>query len=390
MINIYKHILKKKCKDSLIRFELIEDLLVYVCINNKFYISESYFNGIIEHYLNNLIYSPYINTNIDNIYLFCEKIIDTYMDDNLSKFNFILNEFDFSNEIKTWFLKNKLNLFQICKFHLVKEKSSQTTIFSNKFFTIYYTEQIINKDFIFSYCTQSKINIHILLSGKIFYTFYEKCILLNQGEALILTPNNLFQDYKICSADLKLIVIHLEDSFFKKFFIDLSLNHSVKFYFSNSLNDFKKIITPGFISINILFFYELLFSLLKQGGIILDEVDFISNFFEIDLQSLIFYIKKNIKLSTNKIVEILQESYSIKESKLNELVYLNFKTTLNKLILKLKIDSIINDFFYLDTKLSYLIKEYNFKNINSFSYALKTIYNIKLKEFKDIKLQKKS
>ncbi|MGL5903357.1 MAG: hypothetical protein ACRCZO_11795, partial [Cetobacterium sp.] len=63
MINIYKHILKKKCKDSLIRFELIEDLLVYICINNKLYITENYFNEIIERYLNNLIYLPYINTN---------------------------------------------------------------------------------------------------------------------------------------------------------------------------------------------------------------------------------------------------------------------------------------------------------------------------------------
>lgn len=312
------------------------------------------------------------------------------MNDNLTKFNFILNEFNFSDEIKTWFLKNKLNLFQICKIHLVKEKKSQKTIFSNNFFSVYYIEQVISEDFIFSYYTQSKVSLHILLSGKIFYKFYEKCILLNQEEVLILTSNSLLQDYKICSPDLKLIIIHLEDSFFKKFYINLPLNHTLKFYFSNSLNDLKKIITPGFISINILFFYELLFSLMKQGGIILDETDFISNFFEIDFQSLIFYIKKHIKFSSNKIVEILQERYSIKESKLNELVYLNFKTTLNKLILKLKIDSIINDFFYLDTKLPCLIKEYNFKNINSFSYALKTIYNIKLKEFKDIKLQKKS
>lgn len=386
MLDIYKYTLMKKDKNLLNRFELLEQLIIYISIHNGFDISNTYLVKIIECYLNEKTYSPFIHNKIDSIYSFCEKIIDIYKDNQFSKFNFILKEFKIDNEIQNWILTSKENIFYLCNYHLQNNQNHhKKIIFFNHFFRVIHIIQHSHDTLALPYCHTSGIAIRILLNGKIFYNFYNNKILLNQGEALITSTNSILQNCNLCSPSAELIIIHLNYAFIKKLNINPYKKIMKKFYFSNSLNDFEKILNPNFFINNPLFFYELLLSLLKEGEFLSDQLSLISTSVDSNISSLIFCIKGNVKLPPDEIIKILEIYFSLPKTKLDNLIYLNFKTTLIKLIIKMKIDSIINEFFKTTKTFEFLVKEYNIKNINVFKYSLNTFYKINLKSLEKIK-----
>lgn len=386
MLDIYKYTLMKKDKILLNRFELLEQLIIYISIHNGFDISKTYLIKIIECYLNDRIYSPFVYNKIDSIYSFCEKIIDIYKENQFSKFNFILKELKIDNEIQNWILTSKENIFYLCNYYLQNNQNNhQKIIFFNHFFRVTHIVKNSHDTLALPYCHTSGIAIRILLKGKIFYNFHNNKILLNQGEALISSTNSILQNCDLYSSSAELIIIHLNYDFIKNLYINPYKKIMKKFYFSNSLNDFEKILNPNFFLNNPSFFYELLFSLLKEGELLSDQLSPISDSVDSNISSLIFCIQGNIKLSSDEIIKILETHFSLSKSKLDNLIYLNFKTTLIKLIIKIKIDSIINEFFKTTKTFEFLIREYNIKNINSFKYSLNTFYKINLKTLEKIK-----
>ncbi|MGL5122593.1 MAG: hypothetical protein ACRC6K_00285, partial [Fusobacteriaceae bacterium] len=372
MLDIYLYSLMKKDKNLLVRFELIQQLITFISLHNGLYISNTYLLKIIECYLNNKNYSPFTLNKVDSIYLFCEKIIDIYEINQFSKFNFILKEFNIEIEIQNWILASKENIFHLCNYHLKNNKNYHKTIFSNQFFKVIYITQNSRDILTLPYSYSSGIAIRILLKGKIFYNFHNNKILLNQEEVLITSANSILQNCNLYSPTAEIIIIHLNYNFIKKLSINPYNKIIKKFYYSNSFSDFEKILKPNFFINNPLFFYELLLSLLREGELISNDLSLISDTININISNLIFCIKGNIKLPSNEIIKVLEVSFSLSKSKLDNLIYLNFKTTLIKLIIKIKIDLILNNFFLTTKTFDILIKEYNIKNINSFKYSLNT------------------
>lgn len=385
MLNLYKHTLMKKNYDSLIQFELLEELLTHISVNNGFHISDNYLLKIIKCYLNNEIYTPFICSKTDSIYFLCEKIIEIYKANLFSKFNFILKDFKIAPDIQKWLLMSKENIFKLCAYHLLNNDiRKKQIIFFNQFFKIIHIEKNIQEVLSLPHCNTSGISIQILLSGKVFYNFQESSILLNQGEALITSSNSFLQNFTVYSPSVEMLIIHLNYNFMKNLYINPNEIFIKKYYFSNSIEDFKKVLNPDFFLKNPLFFYEILISLLKQGNVSPDKFTLISNSSN-NVSNIIFCIKGNIKLSSNEIIGILENYFSLPKNKLDSLIYSNFKLTLHKLIIKLKIDSIMNDFFQPSSSIEALIREYNIKNINSFKYFLNVFYKINLKSLEQIK-----
>lgn len=387
MIDIFKHTLMKKNPESLIRFELLEQLLIYVSFHNDFHISNSYLLKILNFYLNDQHYNPHNCNRIDKIYLLCEKIIDIYKANHSSKFNFIIKESNIDSDIQKWLLTSKENIFNLCSYYLINNNYNyQKIIFFNHFFRITYIEHDSSKRVTLPYCHTSGISIRILLSGKILYNFHQSKILLNQGEALISSANTPLENCTLYSPSVKIIIIHLNYDFIKNFNLNSKNEFIKKFYFSNKISDFEKLLNQDFILKNPLFIYELLGSLLKEGELIITPL--ISDKIDVVISTLFLHIEGNIRLSTENIITTLETSFSLPKAKLDELVYLNFKTTLAKLIIKIKIDIIINHFFKSSDTIEVLIGNYNMKSINSFKYFLNIFYNINLKTLEQIKKER--
>lgn len=386
MLNIYKRILIKNNPELSIRFELLEQLLSYISFNNRLSVSNHYLLKIIKCYLNGENYSPFISSKIDSIYLLCERIIDIYKANHFLKFNFILKEFSLDSELQKWIISSKDNIFKLCTDYLINNnKTYQDVIFFNQFFKITYIKRKSSEILFLPSCHTSGITIQILLDGKIYYNLQECNILLNQGEVLITSTNSFFKDFTIYSHSIEVLIIHLNYDFMKSLFINPNENLMKKYYFSNLTSDFKKILNINFFLKNPLFFYEILISLLKQGEIISNQFFLVSEKSNFNISNLIFCIQGNIKLSSNEIIRILENFFLLPKNKLDSLVFFNFKITLNKLIIKLKIDSIISDFFKFSISIETIIRQYNIKNINSFKYFLNIFYKINLKSLEEIK-----
>ncbi|MGL5277746.1 MAG: hypothetical protein ACRC8M_01515 [Cetobacterium sp.] len=393
MLSIYKYFLLKEDSEKINRFILLEELIKYIAINNGLEIPDTYLIKIIKCYLNNQKYIQFIENRFDRAYYFCENIIDSYNNNQISKFNFFLKESNLAPDFQEWILMSKENIIKICEYYSthpqnmnLQKENYQNIIYSNKFFNVVHVKRNGGTSLKLTYCYNSGITIRIMLKGKLYYKFYKNNILLNEEEVLITTANTPLQKCLLYSESIEVLIIHLKYEFLSNISINPIKNFITKFYYANSIDDFNKIINQNFLINNLFFFYEVLYSLLKQSKL-LKENSLLGNS-SINISNLVFCIKINLKLKIDKVIKNLELCSNLSRNKLENLIYLNFKVTLTKLIIKLKIGSIVQEFFNSNQSIEDLIISYHIRNIDSFKYYLKSIYKINLRLLKQMKIKK--
>ncbi|MCF2628303.1 hypothetical protein I6E36_09420, partial [Fusobacterium mortiferum] len=93
-------------------------------------------------------------------------------------------------------------------------------------------------------------------------------------------------------------------------------------------------------------------------------------------------IETNIKLLPEDIEKKIFESLKIEKKKLEELIYISQKLTLEKYIFKLKLEKIIEIYLSKNIALKDIIGEYNLKDTKRINIYLKKIYRTNIKELK--------
>ncbi|MGO5425964.1 hypothetical protein, partial [Fusobacterium mortiferum] len=93
-------------------------------------------------------------------------------------------------------------------------------------------------------------------------------------------------------------------------------------------------------------------------------------------------IETNIKLLPEEIEKKIFESLKIEKKKLEELIYISQKLTLEKYIFKLKLGKIIEIYLSKNIALKDIIGEYNLKDTKRINIYLKKIYRTNIKELK--------
>lgn len=381
MIETLEMILLERNKKNYNRYRVLKELLNFISKNNNFIIEEKKFVEIINFYFDERKEEFKANNFIDELVQFFIEILDYYEEGKFERFNFLIEKEKIPLSLKKWLRENKERILDILRYYYIDlyfEK--RNNISSNDFFKITKISKNEIEKFFIPTLNFEDINIRILLKGKI---FYKNGIFLKEGEYLINGYKSQLGKYKILSDDFLMIIITL-----KKKFIEMCNIKEIETFSqvtaTLSTNKFLQLLNQDMLKKNSLFFLELVMLILKGNNLIADDILSTSELFyeeDIDMYELFNTIDKNICLPEESIKNILFEKFKVNEKKLDELIYISYKMTLKKYILKEKIKCIVTDYSKIPSiNLKKLLEKYNYSNMKNFRYNLKNFYDISVKD----------
>ncbi|MGL5592833.1 MAG: hypothetical protein ACRDDH_02715, partial [Cetobacterium sp.] len=85
-------------------------------------------------------------------------------------------------------------------------------------------------------------------------------------------------------------------------------------------------------------------------------------------------------LSNQDILNSLSSKLNLSSKDIDKIIVLHFDTTLIKLLMKLRIQAILQEYLLHKSSLNIVIKKYGISNKNIFKYNFQKIYNIEYSE----------
>ena len=249
-------------------------------------------------------------------------------------------------------------------------------IYSNNFFNVIKVENNLQLDNILD---EREAVIMILLEGKIY--FYNERI-LKEKQYIISKVENVLKGIKILSNNYKMIIITLKESFLKEmgiFKIEKTIHTNLDNYCAELIRNLKE----EYLLENPCYPIEVIVKFFKIHNFLSEETLKYFNILEKNKYQKVFkIIETNIKLLPEDIEKKIFESLKIEKKKLEELIYISQKLTLEKYIFKLKLEKIIEIYLSKNIALKDIIREYNLKNNKKINIYLKKIYRTNIKELK--------
>lgn len=249
-------------------------------------------------------------------------------------------------------------------------------IYSNNFFNVIKVENNLQLDNILD---EREAVIMILLEGKIY--FYNERI-LKEKQYIISKVENVLKGIKILSNNYKMIIITLKESFLKEmgiFKIEKIIHTNLDNYCTELIRNLKE----EYLLENSCYPIEVIVKFFKIHNFLSEETLKYFNILEKNKYQKVFkIIETNIKLLPEDIEKKIFESLKIEKKKLEELIYISQKLTLEKYIFKLKLEKIIEIYLSKNIALKDIIGEYNLKDTKRINIYLKKIYRTNIKELK--------
>lgn len=249
-------------------------------------------------------------------------------------------------------------------------------IYSNNFFNVIKVENNLQLDNILD---EREAVIMILLEGKIY--FYNERI-LKEKQYIISKVENVLKGIKILSNNYKMIIITLKESFLKEmgiFKIEKTIHTNLDNYCAELIRNLKE----EYLLENSCYPIEVIVKFFKIHNFLSEETLKYFNILEKNKYQKVFkIIETNIKLLPEDIEKKIFESLKIEKKKLEELIYISQKLTLEKYIFKLKLEKIIEIYLSKNIALKDIIGEYNLKDTKRINIYLKKIYRTNIKELK--------
>lgn len=249
-------------------------------------------------------------------------------------------------------------------------------IYSNNFFNVIKVENNLQLDNILD---EREAIIMILLEGKIY--FYNERI-LKEKQYIISKVENILKGIKILSNNYKMIIITLKESFLKEmgiFKIEKTIHTNLDNYCAELIRNLKE----EYLLENSCYPIEVIVKFFKIHNFLSEETLKYFNILEKNKYQKVFkIIETNIKLLPEDIEKKIFESLKIEKKKLEELIYISQKLTLEKYIFKLKLEKIIEIYLSKNIALKDIIGEYNLKDTKRINIYLKKIYRTNIKELK--------
>lgn len=249
-------------------------------------------------------------------------------------------------------------------------------IYSNNFFNVIKVENNLQLDNILD---EREAIIMILLEGKIY--FYNERI-LKEKQYIISKVENVLKGIKILSNNYKMIIITLKESFLKEmgiFKIEKTIHTNLDNYCAELIRNLKE----EYLLENSCYPIEVIVKFFKIHNFLSEETLKYFNILEKNKYQKVFkIIETNIKLLPEDIEKKIFESLKIEKKKLEELIYISQKLTLEKYIFKLKLEKIIEIYLSKNIALKDIIGEYNLKDTKRINIYLKKIYRTNIKELK--------
>lgn len=249
-------------------------------------------------------------------------------------------------------------------------------IYSNNFFNVIKVENNLQLDNILD---EREAVIMILLEGKIY--FYNERI-LKEKQYIISKVENVLKGIKILSNNYKMIIITLKESFLKEmgiFKIEKTIHTNLDNYCAELIRNLKE----EYLLKNPCYPIEVIVKFFKIHNFLSEETLKYFNILEKNKYQKVFkIIETNIKLLPEDIEKKIFESLKIEKKKLEELIYISQKLTLEKYIFKLKLEKIIEIYLSKNIALKDIIGEYNLKDTKRINIYLKKIYRTNIKELK--------
>lgn len=249
-------------------------------------------------------------------------------------------------------------------------------IYSNNFFNVIKVENNLQLDNILD---EREAVIMILLEGKIY--FYNERI-LKEKQYIISKVENVLKGIKILSNNYKMIIITLKESFLKEmgiFKIEKTIHTNLDNYCTELIRNLKE----EYLLENSCYPIEVIVKFFKIHNFLSEETLKYFNILEKNKYQKVFkIIETNIKLLPEDIEKKIFESLKIEKKKLEELIYISQKLTLEKYIFKLKLEKIIEIYLSKNIALKDIIGEYNLKDTKRINIYLKKIYRTNIKELK--------
>lgn len=249
-------------------------------------------------------------------------------------------------------------------------------IYSNNFFNVIKVENNLQLDNILD---EREAVIMILLEGKIY--FYNERI-LKEKQYIISKVENVLKGIKILSNNYKMIIITLKESFLKEmgiFKIEKTIHTNLDNYCAELIRNLKE----EYLLKNPCYPIEVIVKFFKIHNFLSEETLKYFNILEKNKYQKVFkIIETNIKLLPEDIEKKIFESLKIEKKKLEELIYISQKLTLEKYIFKLKLEKIIEIYLSKNIALKDIIREYNLKDTKRINIYLKKIYRTNIKELK--------
>lgn len=238
-------------------------------------------------------------------------------------------------------------------------------IYSNNFFNVIKVENNLQLDNILD---EREAVIMILLEGKIY--FYNERI-LKEKQYIISKVENVLKGIKILSNNYKMIIITLKESFLKEmgiFKIEKTIHTNLDNYCAELIRNLKE----EYLLENPCYPIEVIVKFFKIHNFLSEETLKYFNILEKNKYQKVFkIIETNIKLLPEDIEKKIFESLKIEKKKLEELIYISQKLTLEKYIFKLKLEKIIEIYLSKNIALKDIIGEYNLKDTKRINIYLK-------------------
>ena len=211
--------------------------------------------------------------------------------------------------------------------------------------------------------------------------FYNERI-LKEKQYIISKVENVLKGIKILSNNYKMIIITLKESFLKEmgiFKIEKTIHTNLDNYCAELIRNLKE----EYLLENPCYPIEVIVKFFKIHNFLSEETLKYFNILEKNKYQKVFkIIETNIKLLPEDIEKKIFESLKIEKKKLEELIYISQKLTLEKYIFKLKLEKIIEIYLSKNIALKDIIGEYNLKDTNRINIYLKKIYRTNIKELK--------
>lgn len=367
------------------RFRLIKKLLYYTAEQHQITISKEYLLKIITGYFSKNFEQLHKEEFLDEAYNFFEQMVELYENNNFSKYNFILEESSMNPLLKSWLKNEKENILNFFDFYLKNDSASffKNIIIKNNYFEVLRIKSDEKEKLLVPYIEPNCILIRFMIRGKIYYS---DGILLEDNFYIISEKNYIPKYAKILSDSIDLLIFVLKKEFIEDFDIVIPIETNIirSNNYSKKIFEFLKM---NFIEENPFAFLEILSYFFKANNFLKEQVfPFSENLIEANNSIMISsIIKENIKLPIEELINTLEKKLNLSSAKINILLLKNMDLTLKKVIIRLKIKYIIEEFYQTDSSIEELLINYNFTNMKQFRYNLHIFFNISIKDLKKIK-----
>lgn len=384
MISFLETELEKKDKNLYLRFKIITKLLNLSIKETKVEITNKYLMKILNVYLTENKKNINSDNILDTLFIFFEEIIDSYLIGNFDKYNFILKDLKINENIKEFLKEKKEEVLQIIEYYLENPFSQiEEILVSNNYYDIIKIKGNLEKKKFKARLEVNSIMIRFMIKGKL---FYEDGFILTDNYYII-TGKESLKSFLPLEEELYLVVIILKKSLIEI----LNIKESFEKNAIRSLASKKHI--DNLLNINFLkerpfYFIETLIYFLKSNNLLEKNITPLLKKIRhntIDLADIFSKITKNIKLNSEKIKDILIKETELSNMQLDNFLVEKTNLTLKKLIIKLKIKYILEEYWNNNVPIEDLIEKYNIENMKIFRYNLKIFYNLSIKDLKKIK-----